>query len=161
LIYLSIYTQKLNEKNSWNFDLIDHMQGLIKDDSRGVNFQKASCTLDASVKIYSNRVDDTYTSSHRILESLSRNGTAQEAEEEEEEEGAEGAPRKAKVGSSKSSTRLNIANTIERNPLLLNAVKLENDHAVDPMFHKISKAFDEGGAKGMLMNNLVSVAAYI
>jgi hypothetical protein len=30
-----------------------------------------------------------------------------------------------------------------------------SDLAVDPMFHKISKAFDEGGAKGMLMNNLV------
>jgi condensin complex subunit 2 len=151
--------QKLNEKNSWNFDLIDHMGGLIKDDSRGVNFQKASCTLDASVKIYSNRVDDTYTSSHRILESLSRNGNSaaqEEEQEEQEEEEGQGGPRKAKVGSSKSSNRLNIAQTIERNPAALNAVKLENDYAVDPMFHKISKAFDEGGAKGMLMNNLVS-----
>eukprot|EP01032_Pedospumella_encystans_P014547 gene14547-16698_t len=31
---------KLNEKNSWNYDLIDHMGKLIKDESRGVNFQK-------------------------------------------------------------------------------------------------------------------------
>ncbi|RYY69879.1 hypothetical protein EON63_23210 [archaeon] len=48
------------------------MGKLIRDETRTVNFQKASCTLDASVKIYSNRVDDTYASSHRILESLSR-----------------------------------------------------------------------------------------
>ena len=112
------------------------------------------------MKIYSNRVDDTYSSSHRILESLSRNGgsgNAHEADEddgnqENEEDGAE-EPRKAK---GKTSARLNIATTIERNLASLNAVKLENDYAVDPMFHKISKAFDEGGAKGMLMNNLVS-----
>jgi len=152
---------KLNEKNSWNYDLIDHMGGLIKDESRGVNFQKASCTLDASVKIYSNRVDDTYTSSHRILESLSRNGNnGDDNDDKEGEDGDDddnegsGGKRKAKVGSKASSTRLNIAATIERNPTSLNLVKLENDYAVDPMFHKISKAFDEGGAKGMLMNNL-------
>lgn len=121
---------------------------------------QASCTLDASVKIYSNRVDDTYTSSHRILESLSRNGTsnnpadADEDNDVEEGDNTEG-PRKR---GTKTSTRLNIATTIERNVSALNAVKLENDVAVDPMFHKISKAFDEGGAKGMLMNNLVSLS---
>lgn len=75
---------KINEKNSWSLDLIDHMGKLIKEESstsRGVNFQKASCTLEASVKIYSHRVDDTHTSSHRILESLSRNGNNFEEEE--------------------------------------------------------------------------------
>ena len=36
------------------------------------NFQKASCTLDASIKIYSNRVDDTWNSSYKILENLTR-----------------------------------------------------------------------------------------
>jgi condensin complex subunit 2 len=40
----------------------------------GVNFQKASCKLDASVKIYSARVDDTHTSSYRVLETLTRSG---------------------------------------------------------------------------------------
>ena len=62
-----------------------------------------------------------------------------------------------KVGTKASSTRLNITETIERNPVLLNSIKLENDYSVDPSFHKMSKAFDEGGAKGMLMNNLVSI----
>lgn len=123
------------------------MGNLIKDEESSINFQKASCTLDASVKIYSNRVDDTYSSSHRILECLSRNGKM------EDDDGKPQAG-KAKVGSKSSSSRLNITETIERNPALLNAVKLENDYSVDPMFHKMSKAFDEGGAKGMLMNNL-------
>lgn len=109
------------------------------------------------MKIYSNRVDDTYTSSHRILESLSRNGTSNNAEADDENDVEESEnPEGTRKRGTKTSTRLNIATTIERNVSALNAVKLENDVAVDPMFHKISKAFDEGGAKGMLMNNLVN-----
>jgi len=87
---------KLNEKNSWNYDLIDHMGKLIKDESRGVNFQKASCTIDASVKIYSNRVDDTYASSHRILESLSRNGQSKTDENDGDTQNADGTTKKNK-----------------------------------------------------------------
>jgi condensin complex subunit 2 len=124
------------------------MGKLIKEDSgaRGVNFQKASCTLDASVKIYSHRVDDTYASSHRILESLSRNGAG-------DGEDGTGERAAARVGTKAASNRLNIAETIERNAENLNATT-ESEHATDPMFHKMSKAFDEGGARGMLMNNL-------
>lgn len=39
---------------------------------RRVNFTKASCTLDASVKIYSYRVDDVHLTSYRVLENLHR-----------------------------------------------------------------------------------------
>ena len=54
------------------------MDRIIRDESnekggKGVNFQKASCTIDASIKIYSNRVDDTWNTSYRILENLNRN----------------------------------------------------------------------------------------
>ncbi len=155
---------KINAKNSWNLDLIDHMGALIKNDEtssndknhRGVNFQKASCTLDASVKIYSSRVDDTWSSSFRILENLSRNGTNYSDDEDDDNDASNGNKRKkdAKVGSRNTSKRLGLTETIERNPVALNAVKLDNDHAVDPLFHKMSLAFDEGGAKGMLMANL-------
>lgn len=48
----------------------DHRKDAGADDT--FNFQKASCTLDASVKIYSYRVDDTWNSSYKILENLSR-----------------------------------------------------------------------------------------
>lgn len=126
------------------------MGAIIKEESqgqRGVNFQKASCTLDASVKIYSNRVDDTYAISHRILENLSRN--------DYEDNNDPDAPKKAaRVGTSKSSSRLNVTNTIEKDVDKLNAVTLEHDHVVDPIFQKMSLAFDEGGAKGMLLSNL-------
>jgi condensin complex subunit 2 len=47
------------------------------------NFQKASCTLDASVKIYSYRVDDTWNSSFKILENLSRTEEKHPAENDD------------------------------------------------------------------------------
>ena len=118
-----------------------------------VHHIQASCTIDASVKIYSNRVDDTYASSHRILESLSRNGQGKADEKDLETQNADGTIKKQKGKS--ASSRMNIANTLEKNKDSLNAVRLENEFFVDPMFHKMSKAFDEGGAKGMLMNNIV------
>jgi hypothetical protein len=46
--------------------------------------------------------------------------------------------------------------TIEKNIAALNQEELECDHLADPLFHKMSQAFDEGGAKGMLMNNMVN-----
>ena len=118
--------------------------------SISITYYQASCTLDASVKIYSNRVDDTYATSHRILESLSRGGNHGDESGDPFDEKP-----KAKVGSKASSSRLNATDTIERNPSALNAVKLENDYSFDPTFHKLSKAFDEGGAKGMLLYNMV------
>lgn len=85
---------KINASNSWNLSLIDHLDrvtmssrgasassssvgssGRTMDDSLivdGVNFTKASCTLDASVKIYSYRVDDVHLTSYKVLANLNR-----------------------------------------------------------------------------------------
>lgn len=62
----------------------------------------------------------------------------------------------ARVGTKSASNKLNIANTLATDMESINAVKLERVQTTDPMFHKMSKAFDDGGAKGMLMANLVS-----
>ena len=150
-----VCTQKITAKNSWNLELIDHMGSLIKEDGSerehrgGVNFQKASCTLDASIKIYSHRVDDTWSSSFRILENLSRGN------QNGEDDGEEGEKNPARVGSKTISNRLNLTSTIEKNVSNLNGEILDVTHSADPMFHKMSQAFDEGGAKGMLTANLV------
>ena len=67
----------------------------------GVNFQKASCTLDGCVKIYTSRVDSVATETGKLLSGLadSRDKRAREAdaeEEEEEEEGEDGTTRKSR-----------------------------------------------------------------
>ena len=151
---------KISAKNSWSLDLIDNMGEMILNDGgrRGVNFLKASCTIDASVKIYSHRVDDTWTSSMRILQNLSRNSEPQEDDDEEGDE--EGGPqgKTTKTASKKASNRLDVTRTLEKNLANINAQKVDNQTMVDPMFHRMSKAFDEGGAKGMLMANLVPIS---
>jgi condensin complex subunit 2 len=82
---------KINAANSWNFALIDyfHDMSLLKEGD-GVNFQKASCTLDGCVKIYTSRVDSVATETGKLLSGLAdSNGNKKkkgdEGEESEEE----------------------------------------------------------------------------
>lgn len=90
---------KINAANSWNFALIDyfHDMSLLKEGD-GVNFQKASCTLDGCVKIYTSRVDSVATETGKLLSGLadsgnkkSREGAAGEGDDEPgDEDGEEG-----------------------------------------------------------------------
>ncbi|KAG9386542.1 Condensin complex protein [Pyrenophora tritici-repentis] len=101
---------KINANNSWNFALIDyfHEMSLLKEGDT-VNFQKASCTLDGCVKIYTSRVDSVATDTGKLLSGLAEN---------------------------------------------LQNKKMELEFSVDPLFKKASADFDEGGAKGLLLNHL-------
>lgn len=62
----------------------------------GVNFQRASCTLDGCVKIYTNRVDSVATETGKLLSGLAdgnskkRQGNGgEEGDEDENEDGEE------------------------------------------------------------------------
>ena len=103
-----------------------------------MNFQKASTTLDASVKIYGYRVDDTLNMGYRILDNLNR-GEQPKTQEEQP----------------KQSRKLGIVNTLETN---LRSIQMDASDVAfdaDPLFHLMSRRFDEGGAKGLLLANLV------
>jgi len=97
---------KINAANSWNFALIDyfHDMSLLREGD-GVNFQKASCTLDGCVKIYTSRVDSVATETGKLLSGLADSGNkkgrrgeeeGEEGEDGEEEEGEDGAKKKAR-----------------------------------------------------------------
>jgi condensin complex subunit 2 len=96
---------KINAANSWNFALIDyfHDMSLLKEGD-GVNFQKASCTLDGCVKIYTSRVDSVATETGKLLSGLADSGNkkqkGEEGEgedgEEEDEEGEDGVRKRVK-----------------------------------------------------------------
>jgi condensin complex subunit 2 len=77
----------------------------------GVNFQKASCTLDGCVKIYTSRVDSVSTETGKLLSGLADSGNKKRRGEEDrgngdgsedEEEGEEDSRKRGKkrVGSS-------------------------------------------------------------
>ncbi len=92
---------KINAVNSWGLNIIDKMDKFLGDDDveeapidveeeeepsaatdvdannkkttkKRVNFTKASCTIDACVKIYSYRVDDAHLTSYKVLANLNR-----------------------------------------------------------------------------------------
>ncbi|KAF2033911.1 barren [Setomelanomma holmii] len=149
---------KINANNSWNFALIDyfHEMSLLKEGD-GVNFQKASCTLDGCVKIYTSRVDSVATDTGKLLSGLAENaskkrrGDAEEGEDGEDEDGEEGedGTKKRKKRAARSAEA-----TLATSFAHLQNKKMELEFSVDPLFKKASADFDEGGAKGLLLNHL-------
>jgi condensin complex subunit 2 len=151
---------KINAANSWNFALIDyfHDMSLLKEGD-GVNFQKASCTLDGCVKIYTSRVDSVATETGRLLSGLADSAEGkgkktresgeedEEGEDDEEDEEGNKKPKKKKAAKSHEAT-------LAPSFASLQLKKLELEFAVDPLFKKASADFDEGGAKGLLLNHL-------
>jgi condensin complex subunit 2 len=97
---------KINATNSWNFALIDyfHDMSLLKEGD-SVNFQKASCTLDGCVKIYTSRVDSVATETGKLLSGLADSRDKKAREAEAEGEGAEGDEEDGEEGTSRRSRR--------------------------------------------------------
>eukprot|EP00965_Chrysotila_dentata_P255220 6212145-Pleurochrysis_carterae.AAC.4 len=154
-------SQKVNEKNSWTLDLIDHMGRMIGEpvnsgDESMTNFQLASSTLDAGVKIYAYRVDSVYTETFKLMGGLNRTSKKGDDEAIAEEACAnenDGDVR-ADCATQKKERKRPVSSSIEANPSQLNMKKLELAFEIDPLFHRTSAKFDEGGAKGLLLHNL-------
>mmetsp|Transcript_46350 Transcript_46350/g.154665 ORF Transcript_46350/g.154665 Transcript_46350/m.154665 type:complete len:640 (+) Transcript_46350:256-2175(+) len=154
---------KINEKNTWALDLIDHMGRMIEqpsaagNDAAMTNFQFASSTLDAGVKIYAYRVDSVYNETYKLIGGLNR------AKGDEVADGAldtdsvadAGAPEGPGTKEARKPRRAKPpSSNLEANPASLDLKKLEMSFEVDPLFHRTSAKFDEGGAKGLLLVNL-------
>lgn len=161
---------KINAKNTWSLALIDHISEIVrdsKDEDGQTNFQKSSCTLDAGVKIYASRVDSFHNETFKMLGGMNKvsqgeseggeggaegggnKGDGGEGSQLEggEEEGEEGGGRGAKKRATRSVATLEAPES--------HTVKtLEEAAVVDPLFQKTSALFDEGGASGLLLNNL-------
>ncbi|KAG7443664.1 barren [Guyanagaster necrorhizus] len=140
---------KINAANSWNFALIDYfhdMSLLRNDDDNSINFQRASCTLDGCVKIWTSRVDSVGSETAKLASNLA-SGRSDDAEESGQEDTEEDPtqPKKKKHRS---------AATLVKDPSQLRIKKLELEFSVDPLFKKTCADFDEGGAQGLLMNHL-------
>ncbi|GAB2284706.1 hypothetical protein Dimus_019159 [Dionaea muscipula] len=147
---------KINQKNSWELTLIDHLSEIINvetDDNSGTNFQKASCTLEAGVRIYALRVDSMYSEVYTVLGGLTRSGvevergTRMDINDTIDEQSAAAPKREMEK---KSSPLLTLESSFDA----LNIKKFDVAFVVDPLFHQTSAKFDEGGAKGLLLNNL-------
>eukprot|EP00466_Bigelowiella_natans_P004910 jgi/Bigna1/81096/fgenesh1_pg.77_\ len=146
---------KINQKNTWTLKLIDHMDECVlsRDEKGQLNFQKASCTLDASVQIYSSRVDSVHQSTYKVLGGLSKGSKEKKAQEDEEDADDDDEVRQRKANR-RAARRRRGAKTLESDISALNMKEIDHKLDVDPLFHKMRANFDEGGAHGLLLKNL-------
>ncbi|KVI10679.1 Condensin complex subunit 2/barren [Cynara cardunculus var. scolymus] len=139
---------KINQKNTWELNLIDHLCDIIKVEEENdveTNFQKASCTLEAGVRIYSMRVDSVHSEAYKVLGGISR--VAQEPEQGQ-------LCYLSLFVQGGSFITLSPLSTLESSFEALNVKKFDVAFAVDPLYHQTTAQFDEGGSKGLLLNNL-------
>mmetsp|Transcript_38856 Transcript_38856/g.153597 ORF Transcript_38856/g.153597 Transcript_38856/m.153597 type:complete len:432 (+) Transcript_38856:479-1774(+) len=144
---------KINAKNSWTLNLLDHIDDIVqindeKMKASGIktNFQMAGCTLDAGARIYSHRVDSVHNNVFRVRGGLLLGRDDDEAEKQADE---------GKNGEGKKTGRSAVVgSTLETNIANITTTQVDIDYGVDPLFQKMSAAFDEGGARGMLLNTL-------
>lgn len=154
---------KINVNNTWSFALIDyfHDMSLLRSDSGdgSINFQKASCTLDGCVKVWTSRVDSVMAETGRLLSGLQDEDTASPPEanpgdvsqasvDAADDSGDEGR------GSARRRRAKAREATLAKSFAQLQVKRFDLEFAVDPLFKKTSADFDEGGAGGLLMNHL-------
>jgi len=104
-------------------------------------FHEASCTIEASARIYACRVDCTHTDAYRVLGGLN---TADLGSEEVDGEGGKTTRKRRIVG----------VNTLERNEANITQQHIDMDEQNDPTFRRMAESFDAGGAKGLLLSHL-------
>ncbi|XP_038693218.1 condensin complex subunit 2-like isoform X2 [Tripterygium wilfordii] len=147
---------KINQKNTWELGLIDHLYEIIKVEEEGdveTNFQKASCTLEAGVKIYSLRVDSVHSEAYKVLGGINRAGLDNEQDANVEDANIECGQEEGQ-SRKEMDRKISPLSTLESSFEALNVKKFDVAFSVDPLYHQTTAQFDEGGAKGLLLNNL-------
>ncbi|KAK4484351.1 hypothetical protein RD792_006928 [Penstemon davidsonii] len=147
---------KINQKNTWELNLIDHLNDIIKVEEENdveTNFQKASGTLEAGVKIYSMRVDSVHSEAYKVLGGINRVGQEDEQDHVANDDNISNEQEEGKAQKD-HHTKLSPLTTLESSLAAINAKKFDAAFVVDPLYHQTSAQFDEGGAKGLLLNNL-------
>ncbi|PRP89354.1 condensin complex subunit 2-like [Planoprotostelium fungivorum] len=161
---------KINEKNTWDLNLIDYSTDVLvakqlEENAENANFQAAGTTLDAMSKIYSTRVDSVYSNIYKVLGGLNRQAEGGDAEEEGEK--GEGEKDQAETAASareaeeedevkaqkRKHRQMNGGSTLDTVENIT-LTKFDTEFQVDPLFKKTSASFDEPGARGLLLNRL-------
>ncbi|QPG75963.1 hypothetical protein FOA43_003349 [Brettanomyces nanus] len=155
---------KINSSNSWNFALIDYFHDMsMFREGDGINFQKASTTLDGCVKIYSSRIDSAATETGRLLSGLSssepnekkshtKEGETEEADGSDESDYEDEAARKR--AKQRKSRRNRTKNTLADDFAQIKVKEVDKELLANPIFKKALSDFDEGGCRSLLMNML-------
>ncbi|KAG8212665.1 hypothetical protein J437_LFUL019478, partial [Ladona fulva] len=137
---------KINAKNAFQLQLIDYMAMMLKRKESDLdNFQVASCTLDASAKIYAYRVDCVHSDAVKMAGSLIRPDNKRKGNDESDDEGV-----KDGVAADKSLKKKRVKRrvTVESNVKNLDSKEVDSDFKIDPFFKRMATKFDEGQSGG-------------
>lgn len=112
---------KITSRNAWQSTLIEHFVDTDKFAARdGINFHRASSTLEGCMKVYSTRVDDVSENTLKLLEIFNKDDDA-----------------KRRTGAKKKS------NFIEKNLANINLKEKEASDFYDPLFSSILLKTDD------------------
>lgn len=128
------------------------MSLLRNNTDNSINFQRASCTLDGCVKIWTSRVDSVGTETGKLLSNLANEG--KNGGDGDDDEGGSDNPDGNNEGGGRKRKNHRPESTLAKNAAQLKSKKLDLEFGVDPLFKKTCADFDEGGAQGLLMNHL-------
>eukprot|EP00210_Caulerpa_lentillifera_P007262 g6948.t1 len=137
--------KQINEGRLWDLALPRHMPEIVKHNTNhtNFNFQKVIFGLDASVQIYSRRVDSIHNSALdarcRLTE---KNGVSIEETENE----VEVAPTRRQRRHSNFEGDSTIVTNLDQ---ITSKAQNEDILPIDPLFQKTSALFDAGGFKGL------------
>ncbi|ETO14069.1 hypothetical protein RFI_23297 [Reticulomyxa filosa] len=140
---------KINQKNAWSLQLVDYINNIIELDEQ-TNFTKASHTLDAASKIYSSRVDSVHQDIFKTLGTFHQTDASGNENAMPADETAAIHQKEERKLRNRNVGKSTIAASEDAITETLKSLVVK----VDPLFHKTATAFDDGGAKGLLMNQL-------
>ncbi|KAL7720591.1 Condensin complex subunit 2 [Entamoeba marina] len=114
-------TNKLNKTNAWNVPLIDILEDVIHEEDGNNAFQTASTSIDASLMVYSCRVDSIYQAINNLASSIVNVNTENEIMKEE---GCDDLQKKKTLKNTK---------TLETNPNALLSKSTDKNYIIDPL----------------------------
>ncbi|KAJ5073067.1 condensin complex subunit 2 [Anaeramoeba ignava] len=151
---------KVNQKNSWSLNLIDYLEEVIdnqaKEKKGGTNFQVASFTIDASVKIYSYRVDSVLNEAYKILSgfNLTENTKKKNSKSKNQDDQLNSQTNQENEEDQSRKSKQRGSSTLEKNISNLNLKTHETNVNIDPLFKQITTSINESGPNKLLLNQL-------
>ncbi|NXP51111.1 CND2 protein, partial [Heliornis fulica] len=142
--------QKITSKNAFDLYLIEYMSNVLKQEQDLTDFKVVASTLDASVKIYSMRVDVVHTDAYKVLGGLCKDSVPAKNVDTPEEENSPVPEAVKRVQTKKKHS----VKTIEQNLNNINVSEANRRCAVDPMFQKTAASFDECSTAGIFLSSL-------
>lgn len=152
---------KISTKNAWDVKVIEGMEDTVANSltdaavDEYLTFTRMANVVESGAKVWTHRVDNTYQLSLQMVRRVLR--TEAKADGKEEGEGGEGDGEgtNAKANNKRRRIERTIADSVDEINLDASS-KIDHNKISDtisPLFRAITKRYDQGHAKGLLMNN--------